>query len=56
VLRVVEVEVVEVGGVNGGGDTVAEHEAMTKQMTGATKAAPSLDIGRPLTTLTSKPP
>lgn len=54
-MLVVEGEVV-VGGVNGGGDTVAEHDVMRRQMPGATSAALSLDIRRPLSTLTGKPP
>jgi hypothetical protein len=53
---VVVVEEVEVGVVNGGGDTVAEHEATTRHMAGATRASPSLDVRRPLRTPTSKTP
>jgi hypothetical protein len=48
--------VVEVVGVNAGGDTVAEHDAMRRQMPGATRAALSLRIRRPISTLTGKPP
>ena len=55
-MLVVVVEVVEVGGVNGGGDTVAEHEATARQMAGAKRVSLSLDIRRPLSKLTSKPP
>ena len=54
-MLVVVVEVVEVGGVNAGGDTVAEHEAI-RQMAGAKRVSLSLDIRRPLSKLTSKPP
>jgi hypothetical protein len=55
VLLVVEV-VVEVVGVNGGGGAVAEHEAMTRQIAGATRATLFLDMRRPLGTLTGKTP
>lgn len=56
-LAVVEEDVVvEVVGVNAGGDTVAEHEAMTRQLAGATMAALPPDRRRPLSTPTSKTP
>jgi hypothetical protein len=55
VLVVVVEVVVEVVGATAGGDAVAEHEAMTRQTAGATRASLCLGTRRLLTVPISKP-